>query len=246
MKYFIIGLSALFFLLPHQSIKAQELSDAQKQEIEALLKSYILENGEVILDGVNNYQEKLAQEQQEAAQKQAVEYVEKLSAQENLPMAGNKDGDITIVEFFDYNCGYCTRALEEIQTVLKRDDNVKVIFIEMPILGASSMEAAKWALASVNQGKYWDYHQAIMEFTGDKSERNLERLAKDVGLDVEQLKKDKDSQEINDTLNENIQAAQSMGIRGTPGFIIGKQVAPGYIPAARIQDIIKEQRAAQS
>lgn len=239
----VITLSLLTF---PASVKAQELSDAQKAEIEALIKSYLLENGETVIESVNKYQEKQAEEQQAEAREKAKEFMKTAEKSDEFPVAGNVKGDVTIVEFFDYNCGYCRRALEEIQKVIKKDDNVKVVLVDMPILGPSSTEAAKWSLAAENQGKYWEYHTKIMNFSGEKNAKNLEKIAKDIGLDVKQLKKDKDSEEIEERLNQNIEEAQKIGIRGTPGFIIGDDISPGFMPSNEIHNIVKKIRSDNS
>ncbi len=222
---------------------AQDFTAAQKQEIETMFKDYLLENGEVLLESVNKYQGELVAKEQEAANELAKGYVIALDKRDNLATAGNPDGDITIVEFFDYNCGYCSRALEEIETLLETDDNIRVIFMDMPILGPPSLEASKWSLAAQKQGKYWDYHRAIMNFEGPKDEASLTKLAKDLGMDVQQLKKDKDSEEIAAQLDKNIEEAQALNIRGTPGFIIDGEISPGYMPAAEMKRIIEEARA---
>lgn len=222
---------------------AQDFTAKQKQEIETMFKDYLLENGEVLLESVNKYQGELVAKEQEAANELAAGFVKALDQRGNLATAGNPEGDITIVEFFDYNCGYCSRALEEIETLLEDDDNIRVIFMDMPILGPPSLEASKWSLAAQKQGKYWDYHRAIMNFEGPKDEDSLSKLAKELGLDVDQLKKDKDSEDIAAQLNKNIEEAQALNIRGTPGFIIDGKISPGYIPAAEMKRIIKEARA---
>ena len=206
------------------------------------MKEYILNNGAEIVESVELYQTNQEEEDRKASEKKAKAFLEENKNNANLPIVGNKDGDITLVEFFDYNCGYCRKALDAIKTVLKEDDNLKVIFFDMPILGASSLEISKWSLAAQKQGKYFEYHQELLNYNGQKSENVLEKLATKVGLDVEQLKKDKDSKEVVTILTNNIEKAQDMGIRGTPGFIIDGKVYPGYMPAERIKDILEEAR----
>ena len=242
----ILTILTLAILIIPASASAQEFTAEQQAKIQQMFKNYLLENGEVILESVNNYQGELVEKEQANANKKAAGYVDSLSARKDLATAGNPKGDITIVEFFDYNCGYCSRALNEIKTVLKDDENVKVIFMDMPILGAPSLEASKWSLAAQNQNKYWEYHQRIMDHKGQKDESALEKIAKEIGLDVKKLKKDKDSEEIENRLQQNIQEAQEMNIRGTPGFIIEGDITPGYIPAAEIKRIIGEKRKAKS
>ncbi len=219
-------------------------SDAQKTEMNDLIESYLLENGAVILQSVTEYQ--IAQEKKERAEVsvQAKELVENLKKQD-MPFTGNPKGDITIVEFFDYNCGYCRKALLELQTVLKEDKNVKVIFMDMPILGPPSMEAAKWSLAAHRQGKYFELHRAILEHNGPKNSQEIEKLAIAAGLDIKKLKVDKEASEITAQLEEYVTTARNLKINGTPAFIIEGEVFPGYIPASAITQAIEKARSAK-
>lgn len=242
-RFYLIAF-AILAILPFTTTnaKAQEFTDAQKTEIKKMFDEYLLNSGETILKSVNNYQADLAEQDRVESSKKAEGFIDTLKGKKDLPMAGNPKGDITMVEFFDYNCGYCHKALEEIQKVIKANKDVKIIFMDMPILGPSSLEAAKWALASQVQGKYFEYHQALMSHAGEKNEDVFKKLAKDVGLDVTKLEKDKDNEDITKTLDDNIAQAQEIGIRGTPGFIIAGQLYPGYIPAEQMQQTIEEAR----
>ena len=222
---------------------AEEFNDAQKAEIKKMFDEYLLNSGEKVLKSVNTYQAELEAKDRAEANQKAKEFMAKVKTQKDLPMAGNPDGDITIVEFFDYNCGYCHKALNEIQTVLKDDDKVKVIFMDMPILSEASVEAAKWSVAAQKQDKYFEYHQAIMGHKGSKDEENMVKLAKKIGLDTKQLKEDKESDATEALVNERVKIAQDLGIRGTPGFVINGELFPGYIPAGQIKDVISKARA---
>ena len=235
-------LTVLTFIPTVFASEAQEFSDAQKAELNKLFEEYLMGNGSVILQSVNTYQAKLAENDRIEASKKAEGFLNDIKDKKDLPMAGNPDGDITIVEFFDYNCGYCRKALSEIQTVLKDDKDVKIIFMDMPILGPASLEASKWSLAAHKQGKYFEYHQAIMEHNGQKDEASLEKLAKKVGLDIEQLKKDKADDAIAATLQDHVEQAQGIGVTGTPGFIIAGQLFPGFAPADQIKETIANAR----
>lgn len=205
--------------------KAEEFT---KGDIEGIIREYIMENPELIIESFQAYQEKEKRKQQEALKEKLSGLKDQLAGMD-VPMAGNPDGDVTIVEFYDYNCGYCKKAVGDIVKILETDKNVKVLFIDYPVLGASSQEAAKWALASAKQGKYYEYHVALMEFKGQKSEATLTSVAKSVGLDVDQLKKDAEDPAIAKTLQEFAMLARELGIRGTPAFIIGDDLSPGYI-----------------
>lgn len=239
----MLAAAALLVMPIQNSAHAEEFTDAQKKELEVLMEKFLMSNGNTILKAVNQYQAEIEEQDRKEAEARAKVYMEKLAKMDNLPMAGNPDGDVTMVEYFDYNCGYCRKALEEIQKVLKEDKNLKVIFMDMPILGPQSLEASKWSLAAQRQGKYFEFHQKVLEHKGPKTTEELTKLAEKVGLDVERLKKDKEDPEIAKTLNENTQTARSLGMTGTPGFIIDGDISPGYIPAERIKEIVKEVRA---
>ena len=242
-RFYLILLSFCFVsIFAPTHAQAQEFNEAQKAEIRKMFDEFLAESGERILGSVNSYQVKIEEENQREANEKAQSFVKSLDSRKDLPMTGNKDGSITMVEFFDYNCGYCRKALEEIQTVLKDDKDLRVIFMDMPILGPASLEASKWSLAANKQGKYFEFHQALLEHNGQKNEEVFESIAKDLGLDVKQLKKDKDNKDIAETLTQQTNSAQEIGIRGTPGFILAGEIFPGYMPASQIKEIIAKAR----
>lgn len=230
------------FLLTAPVAKAENFTKEQKEEIQKMFETYLLENGETIIKSVEKYQDAKESALRQEAEVKAKEFLETLNKKENLPMAGNEEADITLVEFFDYNCGYCRRALEELVIVLEKDKNVKVIFFDMPILGPASLEIAKWSLAAHNQDKYFEFHQELLHHSGQKDEAFYKKIAKKLDLDFKKLKEDKDNAAIEKSLQENISQAQSLGIRGTPGFVINGKIFPGYMPASRILDIIETER----
>ena len=161
----------------------------------------------------------------------------------DLPFVGNKDAEITVVEFFDYNCGYCKRAVPDIRAILEEDKNVKFVFKEMPILGPSSRTAAQYALAAHKQGKYFDYHAKLMEHRGPKDEATLEKMAKDLDLNVDQMKVDANSEETNQAIEDSINLAGEIGIRGTPAFVIESELYRGYLGLEGLKAEIAKARA---
>lgn len=219
-----------------------EMTPEQKAEIEKLVHEYVLEHGELLIESVNKYQSKQEEETNKQAGVKAKELLESLKKEKNMAYAGNKDGDVTVVEFFDYNCGYCKKAFEEIQSLLKDDKNVHIVFYDMPILGPDSLESAKWSLAAKKQDKYFAYHTALMNHQGGKDDATFKKLATEAGLDAEKLAKDKDDPSIEQEIKTHIETAQGLGIQGTPGFLINDQVFRGYIPYEQIQKSIKEER----
>lgn len=229
-------LTALAFSTPS---KAEDFSKAQ---IEQIIKEYIQKNPEVILDSVEDY----SRQQQEASvadrQKAVDENLDWILNNKKLPVAGNPNGDVTIVEFYDYNCGYCKKAVSDITTVLEEDKDVKIIFMEMPILGRTSEIAARWAMAAEDQGRFLEYHIGLMQNRGPISEDVLEKIAKDVGLDVVKMRKVAEAPETSRIVAEKSAKASAMGINGTPAFIIDGRLYGGYIGLDAMRRAIKEAR----
>lgn len=223
-----------------------EMTPEQKAEVEALVKQYILEHGEVLIESVNNYQKKQEETANKESEVKAKELLESLKTNKDVAVVGNPDGDVTVVEFFDYNCGYCKKAYEEIQSLVKDDKNVKIVLYDMPILGPESHEIAKWALASKKQGKYWEYHQALMQHQGNKDADTFKKLATEAGLDADKLAKDKDAPEVETEIQKHLEVARNLGIQGTPGFLIDQKVFRGYIPYDAMKSTIKKVRDAKS
>lgn len=223
-----------------------ELSADQKKEMEALIKEYILNNGDVVIEGVNKYQAKQEEETNKQSDAAAKELMAKIKSDKSLPGAGNPDGDVVVVEFFDFNCGWCKKAFEEVQNIIKDDKNVRVVFYDIPILGPTSTLASRWALAAHKQGKYWDFHQKVIAHEGQIDEPTLEKMAKDSGIDMAKLKKDLEDKSIDETLNTHIATTKTVGIQGTPGFIINDQIFRGYIPYDAMKDAVEKAREANA
>ncbi|NBX66664.1 MAG: DsbA family protein [Proteobacteria bacterium] len=217
-------------------------ADFTREQIDQFVKEFIEKNPQVVIDSVNNY----GKSQQEAEDKKAGEAIKQnmdwLVKNKNHAEAGNPNGDVTIVEFFDYNCGYCKQALSDLMTLLEQDKNIRLVFVEIPILGASSMEAAKWALAANKQKLYLEYHIALMRHRGTFDETILADTAKKIGLNVEQLKRDKNDPSIAQTMEENLKMASTLGVSGTPGFVIGEQLIRGYVGLDGIREAVAEAR----
>lgn len=240
MTRFALPLMMAAMVLP-TAAKA-EMTAEQKKEVEELVHQYILDHGDVLIESVNQYQAKQEEAANKESEAKAKDFIKTIKDDKNLAFGGNPDGDVVMVEFFDFNCGYCKKAWEEIRTTLKEDKDVKIIFYDMPILGPSSLEMSKWALAAKKQDKYMEFHTALMEHNGEKSEEVLKKISADLGLDVEKMLKDKEDPSVQNDLNTHLAKANELGFQGTPGFIIGEKVFRGYIPYDVMQSTIKEQR----
>lgn len=235
-----LAIGAIAVTNAHAETKA--FSDTQKAEIETIMKDYLMENPEIITEAMMALRVKQETEAQEQAKAKIVEYQNDFKS-DTFPFAGNKDGDVVVVEFFDYNCGYCKKALPDVQALIAEDKNVKVVFMDMPILGPTSLTASKWALAAQEQGKYFEYHAALMEHLGGKEESDLAEIAKVVGLDVEKMKQDANSDKVQNKINKSMKIAQDIGIQGTPAFIVGDKLYRGYIGEDALLKSVKDSRS---
>ena len=160
--------------------------------------------------------------------------------EKNAPIFGNLDGSVTLVEFFDYNCGYCRRAAPEVKAVLEASKDVRIIYREFPILGPGSEVAARASLAARNQGKYQQFHEAMMALNGQAVEASVMKIAGDVGLDLEVLKTDMQSELVNEHIAASLRLAEALGITGTPTFVLGDEIIPGVIERGTLLEKIAE------
>jgi protein-disulfide isomerase len=224
---------------------AEELSAAQQERIEAVVRDYILKNPEILIESLRRYEDKHRQASEEDAKKAIAANRDALEKNPTSPVAGNAQGDVTIVEFFDYRCGYCKKALPAVQELLKTDKNVRMVFKEFPILGPDSVIAARTALAvwKIAPAKYLPFHLALMESRGELSEERVLEIAKKVGLDVEKLGAAKADPEIDATIERNHELARTLQINGTPAFVVGGRLVPGALDGKTLREMVGTARA---
>ena len=157
-----------------------------------------------------------------------------------MPRIGNIDSKAIIIEFVDYNCGYCKKTLPTIAKLMKSFKNIQIVFIDFPILSESSEIAARASLAAYEQNAYFEYHSILLNNNKSINEEVLFKIAKELSLDIEKFKKDMSSDKIKNKIIENINFANNLKIRGTPTFIIGKQILPGAYDYEKLRKIILE------
>lgn len=218
-------------------------SAEQKKAIEGIVRDYLLNNPEILLE-VSRELEKRQTAMQAAEQKRFI--LENRKAIFSSPhdfVFGNPNGDITVVEFFDYNCPWCKRALDELIKLTKTDPNVKIILKEFPIFGENSLFTAKAAMASMKQGKYLEFHMALMK-ERQVTKDNVFKIAEKVGLDVAKLKADMENPDFDAALKTTSEIAQALGIEGTPGFIVDAKVNVGFVPMEGLVQLVGEARKA--
>lgn len=216
-------------------LSAQEISDAR---IKALVAEALRENPELIVEALRALEARQAEA--EAAAAAAVLATERnaLERDANAPVFGNPDGDVTVVEFFDYNCPYCKRAMPEVDALLREDGKVRLVMREWPILGEGSAFAARAALASRQQGRYPEFHAALMELRGKIEADTVLRVAGQIGLDVERLKADMQSPEVEEHIATSMRLAGALGFNGTPSFVVGNQLIPGFVEKAQLAAVV--------
>lgn len=214
---------------------AQAFTDEQEAAIRDVVREYLVENPDVIVDALNEL-ERREQVAQAEAQAEAIRAAgATLYDNDALPFAGAVDGEVVLVEFMDYQCGYCKRMLDPIHSLIGANEDLRVVFVDIPILGPPSVTAARAALAARNQDAYLEMHDALMGFDGGLSDAAIFTLASDLGLDVDRLRADMDSDEVTDRIQGNMELANLLGVRGTPAFVINDTLIPGAVGEARLQ-----------
>jgi protein-disulfide isomerase len=215
---------------------------AQREQLKTLVHDYLMENPEVIAEAIGKLQEKEeAKKDQERLATIAMNKQELINPKEQT-VIGNLQGDITIVEFFDYNCGYCKTMFSDILQVMKADGKIRVVTKEFPILGPSSITATKAALAARNQRKYSEFHQALLTYKGGLNEAAIMTVAKGVGLNVEKLQEDMKDPEFDKIIDKNRDLAKQLGVTGTPALLIGDTFIGGAISKDRLVSLIAAAR----
>jgi protein-disulfide isomerase len=212
---------------------AQSFSDSQRSEIEAVIRNYLIAHPEVLEDAMAELNKRQAAAEAEKHQASIAQNSDTIFNSPRGVVLGNKDGDVSFVEFFDYNCGYCKRAMADMLDLLKTDPKLKVVLKEFPVLSQGSVEAAQVAIAVRMQDpsgkKYLDFHQKLLGGRGPADKARALAAAKEAGLDVGRIEKDVASTEVRATIEENFRLAEAMGMNGTPSYVIGKQVVIGAI-----------------
>jgi protein-disulfide isomerase len=227
---------------------AESFNDGQRGEIETIVRNYLVSHPEVLEEAMNELQKR--QTAAEAAKHEAsiAQNAETIFNSPRGVVLGNKDGDVTFVEFFDYNCGYCKRAMADMLDLMKGDPKLKVVLKEFPVLSQGSIEAAQVAVAVRMQApqKYLDFHQKLLGARGQADKAHAMAVAKDLGLDMARVEKDMASTEAKTTIQENFKLAEDMGMNGTPSYVIGKQVVIGAVGLEGLREKISTARCGKA
>jgi protein-disulfide isomerase len=228
-----------------QGAQAEPFSADQRQQIEGVVKDYLMAHPEVIQDVMTELEKRQQEAESEKHRTAVRENNATLLSSSHQVVLGNPQGNVTMVEFFDYNCGYCKRALPDMVELLKTNPDLKFILKEFPVLGDGSVEAARVAVAVRMQDpsgkKYLEFHQKLLGGRGPADKAHALAAAKDVGFDMARIEKDMNSDEAKKTIDENLKLADAIGVSGTPTYVVGNEVVVGAVGL----DALKEKLAAE-
>ena len=213
---------------------ASHANEISQEKIEKIIENFLIENPKLLRSVLDNYKKNIELEKK----RNAINSLYSL----NNPGIFQKNADITIFEFFDYNCGYCKSVVKTIMETISEDKKINFVFVEFPILSQQSYTAALAALASKKQNLYNKFHLSLMNIKGAVDDKKIFETAKEIGLNIEQLKIDMNSSEISTQLKKNREIAKLLSLNGTPAFIIGDVIYPGALTKQNLKDIIKKVR----
>ena len=215
-----------------------ELDKVDRAAMHQMIRQFIMDNPEVLRDAL---MELAAQEKQAAI----TAGLAKLRRDDGDPVMGNVNGSLVIYEFSDYNCGYCKRMFPTIQKLLTNNDDIRLVVKEFPILGQSSLIAARAGVAAQKQGKFPAFHRELMDYRGKVSEAAIMTAARTAQLDLNQLRQDMDSPATNAIIDRTRAVAAALDLNGTPALVVGETIIPGAVSSNKLQNVINRERAKQ-
>ena len=241
----LAGLTLLPSISFGQNLNFGAMTDAERAAFREEVRAYLLQNPEVIFEAIQILEQKRNLAAEQADRDLLLSLTDKIYNDGFSFIGGNPEGDITVVEFLDYRCGYCKRAHPEIQEVLDRDPNVRLIVKEFPILGPDSISAGKMALAALDldSSRYEELGDRLMTYPGNLTEQAAYKIAGEAGYDLVELKTRANSEVIEERMQTNYQLAQALGLQGTPAFIVGSEIIRGYLP---VEDMLGAIQSARS
>jgi len=246
-QVFTVLIAAILFAFGVAQSHAQTksvMSPEEKKSIEGVVRDLLMKNPEIIIKAIQSMRERDQREGEQRAKANLVKFQKELLNDPETPVGANLKGDVTIVEFFDYRCGYCKQVFPDIMKILNTDKNIRYVFKEFPILGPDSMTASKAALAAwtLDKTKYMDFHKAMMGSKGGLPESRVMEFATKVGYDAKALKKAMTNPKIDELIARNFELAKAFDINGTPAFIIGDEVIRGAVDLQALRAVISKAR----
>lgn len=240
--------TAALMMLPAPS-RAENFSAAQRGEIEQIIKEYLVNHPEVLEEASAELDKRKQLAEAEKARTEIKNHSDAIFNSPHQVTIGNAKGDVTLVEFFDYNCGYCKRALADLTSIMKEDSKLRVVLKEFPVLGPGSVEAARVAVAVRMQDsgkKYFDFHQRLLGGRGQADKARALAAAKEAGFDMGRIEKDMASDEVRTSIEENMRIAESLGLNGTPSYVVGSEVVVGAVGLAALKQKVNVARCGKT
>jgi protein-disulfide isomerase len=238
----ITALAGWFLLNPGARGPALAAGEMSQDQLDQRIHDYILAHPEVLMEALQKLEERQREAEAADARQVLKARADDIFHNKQSPVGGNADGDVTLVEFFDYNCPYCRQVEPIMEQALADDPKLRVVYKEFPILGPDSVFAAKAALAAERQGKYLAFHKALYEAKTRVTEPVVLKIAAETGIDVERMQNDMRQPEIQALIDHNMGLAQALRITGTPGFVVGDQIFPGATNLATMKKLIEQAR----
>jgi protein-disulfide isomerase len=221
---------------------SRKSSSAVSKSLDSAIRDYLLRNPEVIREAMQALQLKEVTQKQLAAAENLKRLSTEIYSSPDSPVAGSEKGDVSVVVFYDYFCGYCRKSLPALQSLVAKDSSVRVVFKELPILGPQSFVAAKAALAAQRQGQFAQFHQALLE-SDSASDEAIKSISEKLSLDYQKLQGDMNDPEIAAMLDRNQKLAAALNIEGTPAYLVGGQIIPGAIDSESLLKIVASERS---
>jgi protein-disulfide isomerase len=229
---------------------AQSFSSPQRSEIEAIVKDYLLKHPEILKEMASALEKQDAEAQAVKGRTAVKEHGQKLFNSTHQVVLGNPRGDVTMVEFFDYNCGYCKRAMADMLDLIKNDPKLRIVLKEFPVLGEGSVQAAQIAAAASLQDKtgkkYLEFHRKLLGSRGHVGRAQALAAAKEAGFDIARIERDTAGADVRKTLEESFMLAEALGLNGTPSYVIGSQVVVGAVGLPKLKENINQARCGKA
>jgi protein-disulfide isomerase len=248
---FAAALLALLVTVPAAApARAQSFTGEQRSEIERIIKDYLMSHPELLQDVMNELEKRQAQAEAEKHRAAVADNSAAIFSSPRQVTLGNPQGDVTVVEFFDYNCSYCKRAMNDMLELIKADGKLRFVLKEFPVLGDGSVQAAQVAAAVRMQDKtgkkYLEFHQKLLGGRGQADKARALAAAKEVGLDVAKIEKDMASDEVKATIEESFKLAEALGLNGTPSYVVGKDVVIGAVGLNTLKEKVNAARCGKA
>lgn len=247
MRAFILSLAvglATVLALASPSPAAEPLTPDQKAAVEKIIHDYFLQHPDFMIEVLQAAEAKLKADKADDAKQAIAARRDELLHDASAPVGGNPEGNVTIVEFFDYRCPYCKEVEPSLEALIRQDPKLRIVYKEFPVLGEASVYATRMALAARAQGKYQQFHDAMMATKGEINAEVIQRVAKSVGVDVEKAKAAMTAPAIDALIKRNYALADALDINGTPAFIVGDTLVPGATDIARLRELVAAARKA--